>query len=471
MPQKGKRRSDNSKTPMPANASLSLGNTKLKMCIYLHGHEDSGDHCNNEADSRTALQTCARAAQLELVIILPVKCNILLDGLVQTLSIHDIQAHEIIRLAEEHVAVRVEALEARCVVGKPHGGIGGRGVAQKDTLYLVREVVGELRVVLHDVAVGGVGDEHKLALGEGGKDLLQQEHADGERGGHIGEVERASVKGAAGVGLVDEVHVVAGCLLGGGGQVVEVRVVGEGARPVGVDLGHVLPLHKGARKGIEEALLGVVDLGDAQDVVNVGDERDALGGDEEGGGVSAQRAVGVNVEALHVVGRVTGEQAVLLDGHEDVKVALGGGLVGQRQALGAAGRGDGIAAARLAVAALHGRGLQRHGDILVALLDHVDGAREVAGLGLSLGRQLVDRGPDQEAVGQVVDLALRDVGELVDVAAEADLPALVGPVPVRGDVEHLGGLRSEVVADAELREHLRAGREAFEPTGDAWAGC
>jgi hypothetical protein len=158
----------------------------------------------------------------------------------------------------------------------------------------------------------------------------------------------------------------------------------------------------------------------------------------------------------------------LLDGHEDVKVTLDGGLVGQCQVLCAAGRRDGIAAAGLAIAALHWRGLQRHGDILLTLLNHVDGAREVAGLCLSLGRELVDGRSNQKVVGQVVDLALRKIGELVDVAAESDLPALVGPVPVRGDIEDLSGLRSQVVADAEFRENLGTGREALEPAGNAY---
>jgi hypothetical protein len=52
----------------------------------------------------------------------------------------------------------------------------------------------ELRVVLHDIAVRGIGDEDELALGEGLEDLGEEEHADGQGGGDVGEVEGTSVK-------------------------------------------------------------------------------------------------------------------------------------------------------------------------------------------------------------------------------------------------------------------------------------
>jgi hypothetical protein len=176
-----------------------------------------------------------------------------------------------------------------------------------------------------------------------------------------------------GVCLVDEVHVETRGLLGSGGQVVEVRVVGHSARPVSVDLGHVHPGHEGAGKGIEESFLGIIDLGHSQDVVNVGDEGYTFVGHQEGRGVAAQSTVGVDIESLHIlVGYVTRKQAILLDGQEDVKIALGCSLVWQLDVLSAAGCLDRVAAASLAVAALHGRGLQVHGDILLALLDNVD---------------------------------------------------------------------------------------------------
>jgi hypothetical protein len=101
------------------------------------------------------------------------------------------------------------------------------------------------------------------------------------------------------------------------------------------------------------------------------------------------------------------------------------------------------------------------------LLDDVDGAGKVASLGLSGGIKLVDRRSDQEAVRKIIDLALRDIRELVDIAVEPDVPTLVGPVRIRRDVEDFGGLRSQVIADTELREYSGTSGKAFEPTGNA----
>ena len=84
---------------------------------------------------------------------LPRESNILLNRLIQALSVNDIQSSQIVWLTEEHVAPVVQALEALGVVREPHGVVGGRGIAEEDTLNLVREVVSELGVVLHDVAV------------------------------------------------------------------------------------------------------------------------------------------------------------------------------------------------------------------------------------------------------------------------------------------------------------------------------
>lgn len=207
------------------------------------------------------------------------------------------------------------------------------------------------RVVLHDVAVAGVGDEDELALGEGGEDHLEEVLADGEGGGDVGEVEGAGVEGAAGVGGVDELLVVAGDLLGQRGEVVEVCglvVDGEVRGPVRVDGGHVEPGHVGAREGVEDDLGGGPDLGDAQDVVDVADDGEASGGNEVGGRVADVGAVGEDVEALDLVGLVAGGEAVGGDGDEGVEVAFGGGVVGELDGLVATGACHCAAAALLA---------------------------------------------------------------------------------------------------------------------------
>ena len=248
----------------------------------------------------------------------------------------------------------------------------------------------------------------------------------------------------------------------------EVRVVGKSTRPVGIDVGHVHPGSKGAGEAVEETFLGFVDLGHTQDIVNIRDEGDTLRGDKEGSGIAAVRAIGMNVEALNVIGLVTGCEAVQLDGYEDVKVAQFGSLVGKGKGLGSARCLDRVTATRLTVGALHGRRLKAHGNILVALLDNENGAGEVACLFLLVLRQLFNASIDQEDIGQVVDLFLIDIRELVDIAVEADVPALVCPVRIRGNVENLSRLRGQIIiANVERLEDLRAGREAFEPSRNA----
>lgn len=128
------------------------------------------------------------------------------------------------------------------------------------------------RIVAHDVAVAGVGDEDELALGKGAEDLLEQEFADGQGGADVAEVERSRVEGSARVRLVDEVHVVSRHLFGRGGEVMEVEVR-DAARPVGVNFRHVHPRREGAGEGVEEAFFRLVDFGDAEDVIDVVDNR------------------------------------------------------------------------------------------------------------------------------------------------------------------------------------------------------
>lgn len=175
------------------------------------------------------------------------------------------------RHRKEHVAILVQLLEPTGIVRELVPVIRSARVAQEDALDLAREIGDHLRIGLHDVAIACIRHEDEFPLGESLEDLIEQVFADTEGGFHVAEIQRARVKRAAWVGFVDEVHVVAGDLFGGGGQVVEMEV-GYRARPVGIDGGHVLPLHEGAGEGVEETFFGLVDLGNAQDVVDVGDD-------------------------------------------------------------------------------------------------------------------------------------------------------------------------------------------------------
>lgn len=69
-------------------------------------------------------------------------------------------------------------------------------------------------------------------------------------------------------------------------------------------------------------------------------------------------------------------------------------------------------------------------DVLIRLLNHKDGPGHVPGL-ILLGRaQILDARSDEKHVGQVVNLALRQVWQLVDVAMDPQVPAIIGPIAV-----------------------------------------
>lgn len=97
------------------------------------------------------------------------KRDVLRHTCIVALAITDIQPHQIGRGAEEHESVLRQAREAAGVVGEAVAGVGGRCVAQQDAGVVIRMC--HLRVVSHDVAVGGICDEDEAALGEGFEDF------------------------------------------------------------------------------------------------------------------------------------------------------------------------------------------------------------------------------------------------------------------------------------------------------------
>ena len=72
--------------------------------------------------------------------------------------------------------------------------------------------------------------------------------------------------------------------------------------------------------------------------------------------------------------------------------------------------------------------LDVEGHIDIALLDDEDLSSEVSGLCLLGGWQLSDVCANQEDIGEVVQLALGDVGLLEDISTKSQIPALVCPV-------------------------------------------
>lgn len=283
------------------------------------------------------------------------------------------------RHLEEHVAVLIQVLEPARVVGEFIPVVRGAGVAQEDALHLPREIRRHLRIILHHVAVARVCHEDKLPLRIRLEDLGEEVLAYAQGGLHITEVQRPGVEGAAGVGFVDEVHVVARDLFRGGGEVVEVEV-GDGARPVGVDVRHIFPLDKRPSEGVEETFFRLIDFRDAENIVDVANDCHARRRDEVSGRIANIATLGIDVQALDVGGFVAVCKAIALDRHKPVEVALGCRGVWKFNLLTPAVGRDGTASTWFSRGS-GGRGwLQLKGNILIALLDHEDLSGEIPGL-------------------------------------------------------------------------------------------
>lgn len=214
------------------------------------------------------------------------------------------------------------------------------------------------------------------------ENLLEQELPDRQRRTDVAEIERPRVERAAGVSLVDEFHVITRDLFGRGGEVMVMKI-GDGARPIGVDVRHVEPGDERAGEGIEEAFFRLVDFRHAQYVVDVADDGQAARGHQISGCVAGQGAVCVHVQTLDVGGRVSGSEAAagnVEDRYEGVEVALVGGRVGECDVLGAAVGGDGSAAAWLAGRTCHAGGFEVEGEVLVVLLEDEDASCKVSRL-------------------------------------------------------------------------------------------
>ena len=153
------------------------------------------------------------------------------------------------------------------------------------------------------------------------------------------------------------------------------------ARPVGVNSRHIHPRHEGARERVQQPLGGFVDLGDAQDVVDVGDDGQALRRHQVRRRVSRVRALRVDVEALDRGRAVAGLETRVVDREEGIEVAFWGCRDGEFDDLIPAGGGDGAAASGFARGAGGWRGGEREGEVLVGLLEDEDFGGEVAGLG------------------------------------------------------------------------------------------
>lgn len=66
-------------------------------------------------------------------------------------------------------------------------------------------------------------------------------------------------------------------------------------RPICIDIRHVHPWCEGFGERVEESIRRLIDSCDAQNIVNIRDDREASGGHKERGCVSSVCAVGIDI--------------------------------------------------------------------------------------------------------------------------------------------------------------------------------
>lgn len=94
------------------------------------------------------------------------------------------------------------------------------------------------------------------------------------------------------------------------------------ARPISVDVGHIHPRSERLGKGVQQALGWFVYLGNAQYVVNVGDDPQPCRRDKIASRVPIYVSLGVDIQALDLVCRVAGIQPGVIDLDEAVIVSF-----------------------------------------------------------------------------------------------------------------------------------------------------
>ena len=177
---------------------------------------------------------------------------------------------------------------------------------------------------------------------------------------------------------------------------------GDAGGPVGVDGGHVHPRGEGAGERVEQTLGRFVDFRHAEDVVDVGDDGQAGGGDEVGGRVARGGALRVDVQTLDLVGGVAGGQSVVVDRDEAVKVTLRGGRDWEVDDLIATRGCHGTSTAWFTRCSRRRCWCERERDIFVALWYYEDLRREIPCLRCLRRWQRLNRGTNQEEVREVV---------------------------------------------------------------------
>ena len=147
---------------------------------------------------------------------------------------------------------------------------------------LRKEIVHVLRKSAH--AVGGISDRDKSSLRKALHESPDVVFTCVDHLVSLGKVQWAEVEGTSGIVLEHLVGVSAGDSLGRVCQIVDVDVLTFGLNAlleIVQDLGHVFPWSEWANEDIQESLLHVPDLSDTQSIIEIGNDGDAFGWDEQ----------------------------------------------------------------------------------------------------------------------------------------------------------------------------------------------
>lgn len=104
--------------------------------------------------------------------------------------------------------------------------------------------------------------------------------------------------------------------------------VRKAGRPVSVDVGHILPRRERLGERVEQTFFRFVNLGDAEDIVNVGHNCQSSWGHQVCGDISNRRPINVRVESLDrrcLIARLT---SVAGNWDKGIEIALGRSIVG-----------------------------------------------------------------------------------------------------------------------------------------------
>lgn len=104
-------------------------------------------------------------------------------------------------------------------------------------------------------------------------------------------------------------------------------------RPIPIDVWHILPRRERLGKRVEQTFFGLINLGNTEDIVNVGHDGQSGRGYQVRCGISNGGALDVRVQSLDRRCLIARLQAVALDGNKRIEITLGRSIVGESHIL------------------------------------------------------------------------------------------------------------------------------------------